>query len=131
MNGRLPSITSEDVRELREEIDMIFAAVKQTQSAVVMLARSIEQLRGCDEDTRHLVQDLNEALRPPTRVPAVRTSCANCGSHIVHHAAEAGEFLICPTCGWSDFVAADGEREQIAPPAGEHAAVSSPAGGWV
>jgi len=134
MNGRLLSTASKDLRalrELREEMDLIYSVVKQTQLAVLTLARSIEQLRGCDEGTHDMVRELQEAMRPSAGKPPAPLHCASCGSHLDHHRAEAGEFLICPTCGWSDFVAADGERPMQPPYAAAEKAVSAPASGWV
>lgn len=41
---------------------------------------------------------------------AARTICPNCGSHVDHHLAEAGDLQICPICGWSEFIGNKGER---------------------
>lgn len=123
MTNRPPSTASEDafaLRELREEIDQIYATVKQTQMAVLLLARSIEQLRDCDASARQ-----------PVRAPLSPASCGNCGSHLDCHHAEAGDLLICPVCGWSDFVAFDGDQPKVPAAMAERPVTPIPAGGWV
>lgn len=134
MTNRPPSTASEDVftfHELRQEIELIYAAVKQTQLAVVALARSIEQLRGCDEETRTMVHTLQVSVCKPARPAAERIHCDNCGAPLEHHHAEAGELLICSVCGWSDFVAAGSELPHMPVGGADRPVAAIPASGWV
>lgn len=36
--------------------------------------------------------------------------CHACGGPLSHHPAQTGELLLCPACGWSEFVSRDGHE---------------------
>lgn len=36
--------------------------------------------------------------------------CHACGGPLNHHPAQTGELLLCPACGWSEFVSRDGHE---------------------
>jgi len=36
--------------------------------------------------------------------------CHNCGAPVSAHPASSGQLLLCPACGWSEFVSRDGHE---------------------
>lgn len=36
--------------------------------------------------------------------------CHNCGAPVSAHPAASGQLLLCPSCGWSEFVSRDGHE---------------------
>ncbi|WP_291722462.1 hypothetical protein [Magnetospirillum sp. 64-120] len=42
--------------------------------------------------------------------------CHNCGAPVAAHVAASGQLLLCPACGWSEFVSRDGrESSEVQP----------------
>ena len=90
--------------QMRRDMAMAFQAmtnllleVKGGQMAELQSAHHLEQILG------------DMQYRPIQPVVTADTShCHVCGGPLEHHGAQAGQLLLCPSCGWSEFVGRDG-----------------------
>jgi len=54
--------------------------------------------------------------------------CHNCGAPVTAHPAPSGQLLLCPSCGWSEFVSRDGRESCEVQP--DRVALIQPQHGW-
>lgn len=80
-----------------------------TAEEITLLRREVHELRrellnAVRYLTTHMHPHSDTAQRPETRF------CHSCGGPLSHHPAESGELLLCPACGWSEFVSRNGRE---------------------
>lgn len=109
-----PTILSE-LQQIRQEIAALNREIVSVTRYLQVIASAVSDIRGLEA----------QAAAAPTVVPAHASvnsqRCHACGAQVSRHPAEAGVLLLCPVCGWSEFIERDGHetsevRPEQAPP---------------
>lgn len=72
------------------------------------------------------VTDHNGKVRRGVSVDLIH--CHNCGAPVTAHPAPSGQLLLCPSCGWSEFVTRDGRESCEVQP--DRVPLIQPPHGW-
>lgn len=97
---------SESLAQIRQEVLSLHRDVLQAVRYLSMMVAGINELRGLAAQ----VQARLVPLPPSTTSERHAQRCHSCGARVTRHPAEAGVLLLCPVCGWSEFVARDGQE---------------------
>ena len=108
-DGDNSQLNSENLAQIRQEVLALHRDVLQAVRYLSVMAAGISALRG-------LAAQMQARLAPPPPPAAAPVGerhaqhCHSCGARVTRHPAEAGVLLLCPVCGWSEFVARDGQE---------------------
>ena len=100
----------QEVRQIHQEMTNMHRDVLHAMRYLAAIASGIRDIRGFEA----------KIASAPAQVPAhaaINTQrCHSCGATLSRHPAQAGVLLLCPTCGWSEFVEHDGhETAEVSP----------------
>ncbi len=89
-----PEAPTHNFNELTREIAHLHKEVSILRQQLLGIAHYVTEYV-CDEKHDH---------------PADLIHCHNCGAPVSAHPAASGQLLLCPACGWSEFVGNDGHE---------------------
>ncbi|MBR9972017.1 hypothetical protein [Magnetospirillum sulfuroxidans] len=103
----------DDVTHMRQELRAIHMEIQKTLQCVSELVSAINDIR---TSQAQISARLGVAAAIQAKRKEDTSHCHACGGPVTRHPAEAGTLLLCPACGWSEFIGRDGrESSEVRP----------------